>query len=192
MTSLDFVGAAFLGFILLGIMISIRMFSADSSVKFTSDVVTHENMNQFTESLAFDMNMVGFRDSTGQPVVTAKPDTLAYYADSDDNGVAEFIRYYLSPKSACAKTPNPDDAILIRARTYSLGGTNFADTQRTNIGLTKFLLSYFDSTGAATLNPLLVRGIKVDAKIESPQKHFDSTYSAVSWQSRFYPKNLIP
>lgn len=192
MSSLDFIGAAFLGLVLLGILIGIKIFAADSSVKFVNDVVVHENMNQFAETLAWDINLAGYRDTTGQPVVTAKPDTFAYFADTDDDGIPELIRYYLGPKSACANTRNPNDAILMRVRKYVLGGMEYADTQRTKIGLTKFDLSYVDSTGSSTTNPLLVRGIKISAKMESGEKQFDSTYSAVAWQSKYFPKNLIP
>ncbi|MBI4535304.1 MAG: hypothetical protein HY708_03435 [Ignavibacteriae bacterium] len=183
MTLTDLTGSTILGIAVIAAILGLNFFLADSAQKFTSDLTTQQTAVDFTRTLQWDMDKIGYRDTTGHPVLVAKTDTLMFLGDVDDSDTIRTVKYFLDSNPARTSTSNPSDFLLYRIILPS-------DTTKLNVGLTKFQLTYFDSTGNTTTNPQIVRGIRVRAQIEGPDVQIDSTYSGLYWENTFYPRNI--
>ncbi len=172
-----------IGAAIIGTIIGLHVLLSDSSQQMTSDLIAQENMSEFTSLVNYDFAKVGYRDTTGAPVLVAKSDTLTFLSDIDNNATIDTVKYFTGSTAAWTATENPNDFLLYRIKVP-------LDTTKLNVGFTNFSFTYFDSTGAATLNPALVRGFTLSATLEGQYLNADSTYSGVAWSNTYYPRNL--
>lgn len=175
--------ASLIGATIIGTIIGLHVLLSNSAQHMTSDLIIQENMSEFTKLVNHDFAKVGYRDTTGAPVLVAKSDTLTFLADVDNNTTIDTVQYVKGSPAAWTRTPNPNDFLVYRVKLPS-------DTTRLNVGFTGFAFTYFDSTGAVTSNPSLVRGFTLSAHVEGSYKNADKSYSGVAWSATFYPRNL--
>jgi hypothetical protein len=140
-------------------------------------------MSEFTNIVNFDFSKIGYRDTTGTPVLTAKSDTLVFLSDIDNNATVDTIKYVKGSPAAWTRTPNPNDFLVYRIKVPS-------DTTRLNVSFTNFAFTYFDSAGSATVNPAQVRGFTLSSTLEGQSQNADGSYSGVAWSNTYYPRNL--
>ena len=184
MTLMDIVGPSLLAAAVIAAIIGLNYLLFDSRQQFGEDVNVQEQMVEFTKVIEWDFAKIGHRDTTGVPILIAKPDTFMFAGDMDNNGTFDTVMYFKGSPTKLSWTPNPDDFILYKVL------VNTSDTMKMNLGLTKFDLTYLDSTGAATANPTLVRGLKVATVVESPYWSGDGVQSGAYWENTIFPRNL--
>jgi hypothetical protein len=183
MSFLEIGWTSFIGAVIIGIIVGLHVLLSNSSQHMTSDLISQENMSEFTKVVNYDFAKVGYRDTTGAPVLVAKSDTLTFLSDIDNNASVDTVKYFTGSPAAWTATENPNDFLLYRVKVP-------ADTTKLNIGFTNFAFTYYDSTGAATVNPALVRGFMLSATIEGQYRKSDGAYSGVAWSNTYYPRNL--
>jgi len=184
MSVIDIVGSTLLGAAVLLAIFGMNFVLSDSSQQFGADLNAQENMVEFTKAIQWDLAKIGYRDTTRAPILVARPDTLVFLGDIDNDGTVDVVKYYKGSPAMLSSTPNPNDFILYRII------VNKTENLAMNLGLTKFQLSYVDSTGTLTLDPKLVRGVKIVAMVQSPYSAADSAYSGAYWENTIYPRNL--
>ncbi len=185
MTSLlEIVGTTFIAGALILVVLGLNFLFADSSQDFGSDLSAQQSMADFTRTIQSDFAKIGCRVPSGPVILVARPDSLTFRGDIDNNGIVDTVQYYKAPVSSLSSTENPNDFLL-----YRLTRPNM-HTIRMNPGLTRFDLTYIDSTGASTLVPARVRGVKISGRIESPSPRTDGQYSGSYWENTIYPRNL--
>ncbi|MBM2840127.1 MAG: hypothetical protein HW412_655 [Bacteroidetes bacterium] len=187
MTSIiDLVGSTIIGATVIGVLIAIMFLLSASSQEITAEVNVQETMADFVKTVQWDFAKIGNRVSSGSGLLVASADMVIFRGDIDNNGTIDTVAYLKGKPAQRTGTPNPRDFMLYRL-IYKAGRP---DTTRMGMGLTNFTLSYFDSTGAVTSNPSLVRGLNIAASLESPYSTTDNQYPGVAWQSTIYPRNL--
>jgi len=184
MTFIDIIGSTLLGATVIVAIMGLNLLLSDSSRQVGSDLNVQENTVEFTKSIQWDFAKIGYRDTTGAPILVAKQDSVVFLGDIDNSGSVDTVRYYKGLPEELTWTPNPNDFLLMK----EVG--NASQTMQMNIGLTKFQLTYFDSTGGVTADPKLVRGLKIAAVVQSPYATVDSVYSGAYWENTIYPRNL--
>jgi hypothetical protein len=183
MSFLEIAWTSFIGAAIIGAIVALHVLLSDSSQKMTLDMMAQESMTEFTKTVNYDFNKIGYRDTTGAPVLKAKSDTLVFLSDIDNNTTIDTVKYVKGLPAQWTRTANPNDFLVYRIKVPS-------DTTRLNVGFTGFAFTYFDSTGAATVDPSLVRGFTLSAQLEGRYKNPDGSYSGVAWSATFYPRNL--
>jgi hypothetical protein len=181
---LDLVGSTILAAAVILAIIGLNFLLSDASQQFQTDLTVQENMVEFTRAIEWDFAKIGYRDTTKAPVLKAKKDTISFLADIHNTGVINRVTYFRGP--AETRTPNPNDFVLYRVISKPSGN----DTLKLNMGLTRFEMTYFDSTGAVTTVPQNVKGFKVEARLEAPRADKDTVFAGVYWEKRFQPRNL--
>lgn len=175
--------SSFIGATIIAAGMGLQIYLSGSSQQMTSNLITQRNMADFHKIIQNDFGKIGYRDTTGCPVLVSTSDTLKFLSDIDDNSTIDTVLYYRGSTTERLKTENPDDFLLYRVILHT-------DTIRFNIGLTNFSFTYYDSIRGVTSNPALVRGFTINARLESANKNQDSTRSGVAWSTTFYPRNL--
>jgi hypothetical protein len=181
---MDLIGSTFLAAAVILAILGLNFLLSDASQQFQTDLSVQESVVELTRAIEWDFAKVGYRDTTKAPILVAKKDTISFLADIHNSGTIKRVTYFRGPKEV--RTPNPNDFIVYRVIATPQGN----DTLKLNIGLTKFEMTYFDSTGGVTTIPQNVRGFKVDARLEAPRADTDGIFAGVFWEKRFYPRNL--
>jgi hypothetical protein len=183
MSFLEIGWTSFIGAMLIAVIIGLHVLLSNSSQDMTSDLISQENMAEFTRMANYDFAKVGYRDTTGAPLLVAKSDTLSFLSDIDNNNTIDTVKYIKGSPAAWTRTANPNDFLLYRIKAP-------ADTTKLNVGFTALAFTYFDSTGAITTNRALVRGFTLSATLEGRNRKADSSYAGVAWSNTYYPRNL--
>lgn len=160
---------------ILNLMITLN----EALYKKTDQAYLNEVISAPAQILTEDLKLAGYGASTTFPIANANE--VSFYADTDNNGSAETIRYYV------------DSQILYRTID---GGTPFEVARQ----VVSFTFVYFNVTGAQIsygLNRTTVKSIYVQITLQS-QNLFKNMYSGTSdttkqsaiWQSHIFPVNL--
>jgi hypothetical protein len=190
MSLMDIIGSTLLAGVVIVAILGMNLLVSDSSRAIGADLNTQQSMVEFTKTLQWDLAKIGHRDTTKVPVLVARPDSLKYMADVDDDGRVDTVFFYKGGTSSLSSTPNPYDFLVYKVVRRRLASSVQTDTMKLNVGFTQFQFTYFDSTGAQTTNRLLVRGLKVTTKVENKFANADGIYAATSWENTIYPRNL--
>lgn len=184
MSFVELVGTTVLAGAVILAVLGLNFLVSDSSRDFGSDLIVQETMTDFTQLIQCDFAKIGCRVAAGPAILISRPDTLKFLGDIDNNGTIDTVQYFKTPVSSLSSTKNPNDFLLCRVVTPN------TRTLRMNVGLTRFDLTYLDSTGASTVNPASVRGVKISGRVESQSPRADGRYSGSYWENTIYPRNL--
>jgi hypothetical protein len=183
MTTMDLTISSIIGGVVIALIVGLNFFMSNSNTQFKTELTVQQSMADFKRLLQYDFDRIGYRDTTGTPVLTAKSDTLVFLGDVDDNGSVNRVSYFKASAAQRTGTANPNDFLVYRIVAPT-------DTTRINVNLTNFQFTYYDSTGATTTNASKVRGIKITAQLESANVQVNDAYAGVAWENMFYPRNL--
>jgi len=151
----------------------------------TLDHLAYSNLDETTSLIEYDFSRIGL--GMNDPAVAAFTQATAadvtFNMDSDGNGVAETMRYYLSSTNAASATSNPNDKFLLRQ-------INGGAAHNMAAGLTGFKIQYFDAAGNETANLSAIRTLVVSLTLESNYGS-DADYPKLLWQGRFTPPSLV-
>jgi hypothetical protein len=177
-----------LGSIVIGglMLVNFMNYQADLSehtYSQTLDLVVQETAIEVVEMVERDMCKIG--KGVSQPALSIyDKNAISFYADVDDDGVVDMVRYYVSSTSAATATPNPNDRILYRV-------VNGVNEYEWAAGVTSFQIKFYDVNNDTTTNVFKVRALEVSMSFQSTIP-YDNTYASYSWRERITPPNLLP
>lgn len=182
--------------VVFGILLLAIMFIVINLNEVTFEKTYALNMETNIVTLArlieHDFVKIGYR-SAKPSIIKAEPNAITFTSDLENNGIIRVVKYYLGSAldTVVSETKNPHDKILYREVTgYS--------TMNINMGLVEFNLTYMDSAGKVTMNPALVKSIRVKVRLENPDPIYQVNkpapdnvqYPGVFWEKTIYPRNL--
>ena len=180
---LDTIGSTFIGALL---MISLLAFYNNfSTERYMSDlwVISQGNASALSEVIEYDFRKIGYNSPNPEnSILSADSSSISFLADLNDDGSIDSVRYYVGNSSEAAGTENPNDVLFYRI-------VNGQNTRGSALGLTKFKLVYFDSTGTVTSMLDRIKEIEVLLTVESPVT-FEDYYPTVFMKRKVRPKNL--
>ena len=176
-----------LGSIVIGglMLVNFMTFQADLSEHTYSqnlDLVLQETAIEVVEMVERDLWKIG-RGMQQPAFAIYDDDAISFYADLENDGTVETVRYYLSSTSAATSTPNPNDRILYRV----VNGTNEFEWA---VGVTNFQVQFYDAFNDTTSNLYMARTLEVSMSFESTMPYNDE-YASYSWRARITPPNLL-
>jgi hypothetical protein len=155
---LDVIGS----FILFGwlLLSTIRVGTANSEnmQSYGGELLVQENLVEITKLLEYDFRKIGYcKEPNRLPdptkaIVLADSTRIKFLTDVDltgsgPDGFVDSVYYYLGPTSELASTTNPRDRMLYRV-------VNTDAPKGANLGVTSFLLRYFDGQGNLIGSPV--------------------------------------
>ena len=186
-TLLDILGSTIAGGLLLMILMRMNDASVENNYFYSGERIVQQNLVEVVKLLEFDLRKIGYcnnwqlmplpsmaitqADSNGITFLTDIVTPSAPYGD----GVLDVMHYYLGPTSGLTATPNPYDRLLYRV-------VNSETPAGSNLGLTQFKLTYFDSNGDKITTmpaspPFGIAAIQIDISVENTAA-YGNDYSA--------------
>jgi hypothetical protein len=186
-TLLDLVGSIVIGGFLLMILSRMNYSNVQNNYKYSGERIIQQNLVEVVKLLEHDFRKIGYcSDYTKIPdrtkaIVLADSNRIWFLTDAAvsqsnqyGNGLVDTLKYTLGPASELTSTPNPNDRYLYRS-------VNNATKVSSNLGITQFKLTYYNSDGAKITNmpsapPLGIWTIQIDIAVENTAA-FDNDYS---------------
>lgn len=206
-TLLDILGSTLIGGLLLLILFRLNDTATENTFTYTGDLIVQESLVEAVTLLEYDFRKIGYCenwsniDPLASSILLADSNKISFLTDvstgrnlltglpKPGDGIVDTLHYYLGLTSELSSTDNPNDCILYRVK-------NSDYPRGSNIGVTKFKLSYFDSFGEEILPPInessagTIQSMQIDIEIQNIYS-YDNNYSSIFWrQIRLASKNL--
>ena len=192
-TLLDILGSIIIGGLILLILFRLNTSATSNLYNNTSEANVQSAMISVGSVLENDFRKIGYcKDWTKIPdpskaILYADTSSIKFLTDINNNGIVDTLYYYVGPTSELLNTPNPRDRLLYRV-------INNAPPKSSNVGVTKFKITYFDSFGNILTTPVnppgQIQKMQIDLQVENPEP-IDSTYVVAFWrQLRLSARNL--
>ena len=193
-TILDVLGSIIIGGLILLILFRLNASATSNLYNNNSEANVQSAMISVTTVLEDDFRKIGYcKDWTQiadptKSILYADTSSIKFLTDVNNDGIVDTLYYYIGPTSELSNTPNPRDRLLYRV-------VNSAVPKSSNVGITKFKLTYFDTFGNVIIsNPISptskIQKIQIDLQVENPEP-IGSTYVVAFWrQLRLSARNL--
>lgn len=185
-TLLDILGSTIVGGLLLMILFRMNDAAVENNYNLNGEKIVQQNLVDVVKFIEYDFRKIGYCANyqnipiPTESILQADSNSITFLTDivtspgTFGDGVVDTVRYYLSDTTALTMTPNPHDKILYRR-------VNSEPLRGSNMGVTLFKLTYFDSFGDTlktlpAVPPLGIITIQIDIAIENPYA-FDENYS---------------
>lgn len=195
-------------------IITMNINLSTSSSDLTLTQITKQHVQTVTDMLTYDIPKIGFAQNgkvtkynnpdTGSSydmITIAEADKVRFYSDIDNNGQIDEITWWFNTSDPVNSTSNPDDYKLIRTQRNM--ATNVTESTEITLGVTEFVINYYDEYGDSKANklstpvadPSTIKQIDIELIMESKEKirysvSSDGRYVASAWEKRFSPRNL--
>ncbi len=193
-TLFDIVISVALGGLLLAMLVMFNGNLVEGGTAQSLKIITQTNFTEVTKDVEFNFRKMGYRVPTANDsaIVIADSNKIKFKGDFNNDGTVDTLTYFLNPAASGNANTN----------THILNSTlNASATQKINIGITKFRLTYYDAnetpyTTYPVSTPSKISSIKVSMNLEStvPYKLTSEKYvklnPGVYWERTFKPKNL--
>ncbi|MGB5850336.1 MAG: hypothetical protein WBH40_17745 [Ignavibacteriaceae bacterium] len=186
---LDIVGSIIIAGMVVMILLAVNINSTASSSAILFSTIEQKNILDISELIEYDFYKLGYR-IPDEKISVADSIEIKFYADIDNNDLADSIHYFLGETTDLSYTTNPNDKPLHRNR-------NDQDSLSTEFPVVDFQLSYFDSIGNSldyssltnSAGRELIKSIKIKITVESNEM-YDDNYRTSEWKKKISPKNL--
>lgn len=182
----DIIGALIIRGTMVVIIVSLTLSLHGTLNERTVQARLKQNLAMTTDIVKTDFAMIGFRVTSGNPMLLASATDLRFCADVDDNGAMDTVYYYLGPVSELASTENPNDRIFYRR-------VNQQTMREVGRGITSLAIVMRDSLARVTASYAAVRSVQIQliAQAGTPvERGYVKRYPTSSWELHFYPPNL--
>jgi len=186
------------GIIMLSIF-AMNMSLSNSSTELTINNMKKRHLSAVSETFSSDISKMGYNlNEKVSPIITAADTNKISFRSNIDNsadGSVETLTWELTSNEVTT-TENPNDYILNR----SVDG----DMREIKLGVTKFVIRYYDTYGAAKDDSMStpvssadfsdIRQIRIMIELQSANKINLNTdggyYVRTMWEKRISPPNL--
>ncbi|NGP76948.1 hypothetical protein G3570_09910 [Balneolaceae bacterium YR4-1] len=201
------------GMLMLAI-VTMNINLSTSSSDLTLTQITKQHVQTVTDMLTYDIPKIGFAQN-GKVTKYNNPDTgtnynmitiadnnrIRFYSDVDNNGQIDEVTWEFKTSEPVATTNNPNDFKLVRSQRNMV--TNVTESTEITLGVTEFVINYYDEYGDSKINKLStpvanpdnIKQIDIELVMESKEKirysvNSDGRYVASAWEKRYTPRNL--
>ena len=192
-TIIDILGSIIIGGILMTIAWRLSDAATEKTYNNSGELALQQNLATVAQIIEWDFRKIGFcadwnklPDPT-KAILYADTSSIKFLTDVDADGSLDSIYYYLGPTSELSETENPRDRVLYRV-------VNDETPVKSNLGVTRFYLVYFDALGDSIHLPVdnygIIASIEINVVVENVSA-YDQKYSSAYWrQIRMVARNL--
>lgn len=181
---LDIAGSFLIGSMLLLNVMRMNASIVEQSYSSTLAYVTQLNAATGTVTLESDLRKAGYGVS-GLAITLADTSQIRFLADLGADGSTDTLYYNIGSTSQASASPNPRDRFLYRT-------VNSTTPLQVAAGVSDFVFSYFDVSGALLAQPVTpadIRRIQLNYTVESSVP-YDTTYAVSFMELSVVPRNL--
>jgi hypothetical protein len=189
---LDFVGSSIIFAVLILTVARVQVNLNSTMYHNTINYATQDYTLSLSKQIEFDFHKIGYRvDSAKVSTATGSEITFRYYIRNDTANTLRVITYKVDETEVDTLSSNP--------RAFPLRRIENGDTIVQHLGLTQFLIRYYDPNLVELTPPVTgsyldsIRAIKVFFRLESlePVIMPDATrFISVIWEKLMYPRNM--
>ena len=121
----------------------LTLYTSSTHQQSTYDLNAIQNCVELCSILEDDFQKIWYGSTSDQPVRMADSSKIKFYADIDYNGSPDSVIYYLDSMQAAYARSNANHKLIFRQ-------VNTEPAVAMNLGVTRFKLSYYDSSGTKT------------------------------------------
>ena len=192
-TILDILGSIIIGGILMTIAWRLSDAATEKTYNNSGELALQQNLATVAQIIEWDFRKIGYcadwnklPDPT-KAILYADTSSIKFLTDIDADGTLDSIYYYLGPTSELSETENPRDRVLYRV-------VDKETPVKSNLGVTRFYLVYFDALGDSVHLPVsnygIIASIEINVVVENVAA-YDQKYSSAYWrQIRMVARNL--
>lgn len=198
-TLLDILGSTMIGGMLLLILLRLNDSAVANSFQYNGELIIQKNLVEVVKLLEFDMRKIGYCSDwkalpdPAKSIISVGVNSITYLTDlptstqPNGDGIVDTLSYYLGDAADLSMTPNPNDRMLYRV-------VNNATPRGSNLGVTKFDFTFFDTFGDEIPFPISepgeIQSMQIDLAVEDLFA-YDNEYRQVFWrQIRLAARNL--
>ena len=160
-TILDTIISFIIGALVILAILGLNTSLTQTSYDMTSQDNSQDSIEELLAMIKYDFAKIGFGVSHPTlPIITLGNNNITFRSDVDNNGTIEQVRYFMSDSTAVTSTQNPHDCFLYRT-------INGSEPAGTALGVTDFILTYYDEGGSQTWSPASVRSIEIKIIVQS-------------------------
>ncbi len=198
-TVMDLIGSALIFGWMLLMTIRTDVGNNENMRNLKGDLLVQQNLVEVTKLLEYDFRKIGFCNEPNnlpdptRAILAADSNAVKFLEDVDldgsgPDGMIDSVSYYLGPASELANTPNPRDRMLYRV-------VDSQPAKGANLGITTFLLAYFDQFGNKINTPVppsdlqKIQSIQITISVENVYNDtvvetapLNTQYSSAFWQ----------
>ena len=192
-TLLDILGSIIIGGLVLLILFRVNTSATSNLYTNTSEANVQSAMISVGAVLEEDFRKIGYCKSwtkipdPTKAILFADTSSIKFLTDLNNDGNVDTLSYFLGSTNGLLNTPNPNDRLLYRV-------ANSDVPKSSNVGITEFKITYFDSFGNILSTPVTppsqIQKMQIDIMVENTEP-IDSTYVVAFWrQLRLTARNL--
>jgi hypothetical protein len=200
-TLLDILGSTVIGALLLLILFRINDTALQNSLSHAGELQVQEGLVEAVSVIEYDFRKMGYCENwealanPSNSIIYADTSKISFLTDlptsygAEGDGIVDTLHYFTGPTSELSETDNPNDRLLYRV-------VNSATPVGSNIGITKFHLTYYDSFGNEIPTPITypttgsIYTLQIDLELQSVYA-YKNNYNSVFWrQIRLAARNL--
>ena len=168
---------------IVGALLLLSLVAWSARVSQNSSLVTMNQMTkQYLESISTTINsdLRNLGQGVGAtPIVSADSNRIVFrYATASGT---QTVTWFWNLSEPLTGTTNPNDFLLTRT-------VNETNTE-IRFGVSRFNLTYFDSTGSETLTPANIRRIRAEILVQSTEP-YGIEYARSFWEADISPRAL--
>ncbi|MCX6150997.1 MAG: hypothetical protein NTX22_10765 [Ignavibacteriales bacterium] len=208
-TLIDLLGSIVVGGLLFLILLRMNDTATANTYVYGGELLVQKNLVAVVQLIQYDFRKIGYCANQSQidpirSILQADSTSIKFVTDlaspghNFGDGIMDTLRYYLGPTSELTGTPNPYDRKLYRV-------VNSETARSSNLGITHFYITYFNSLGDSIPCPIASPGeiqtMQIDLKIENTavynqrnvyeRDRHESQYTSAFWrQIRLAARNL--
>jgi hypothetical protein len=192
-TLIDILGSVMIGGVLLLILLRLNDSAVQNSFQYNGEMIVQRNLVEIVQLLEYDFRKIGYcKDWVNFPdptkaILLADSTSIIFLSDVDSDKFMDTLAYSLGSSDELLQTPNPNDKMLYRQ-------VNNSPRITSNLGVTLFRLTYFDSFGVEIPFPITITSkihtMQIDLIVEDVAA-YNQEYNRVFWrQIRLAARNL--
>ena len=200
-TLIDILGATVIGGLLLLILFRVNDTAMQNTFLYAGELIVQEGLVEAVSIIESDFRKMGYCErweampDPTNAIIFADTNKISFLTDlptalgETGDGVIDTLHYYIGTVQELAATDNPYDRLL-----YRVVNSNIPISS--NIGITNFKLTYFDSFGNRIPTPIQntstgsIKTIQIDLELQAIYA-YNELYNSVFWrQIRLAARNL--
>ncbi len=192
-TIIDILGSIIISGLLMTIAWRLSDSAAEKTYNNSGELTLQENLITSAQILEYDFRKIGYCANPNnlpnptRSIPYADTSAITFYTDTDSDGNVDTVRYYLGSTNELSGTPNPRDRMLYRV-------VNSETPKSSNLGITKFYMTFYDVFGDEILPPVttpgLIASIEITLVVEDVAAYNEQYSNAIWRQIRLASRNI--
>jgi hypothetical protein len=185
---MDLMTSFFFGALILLVGLKVEVYMGEYQRQNTTDLNAQRNCVEIGKIVEYDLFKAGYHDTPWSAMLLADTAAVKFRTDLDDDGVIDSVYYYTAPRTSTPALLNRNQILLYRK-------VNNQSPVTMDLGITRFNIKYYDSTGTVTAVKKNIKSIKISIDVQGNLQSVsaggrDTVYNTVHWQQYIVPTSL--